>query len=206
MQKTIVILWIFIGIVLAAASDSQAGDVIMSTPIPTPITDDMIWIEDVSGDTGQEIEVIAMVSNPDTPLDAFGFYLEHACPDMLDYVSCDRGNLDPGWVMFGCNEPTVGEIRATGFVAPGSLPPGCTGSLVKFTFLVTCESCEYGDQCDLILTNLADDLTGWGIGNATFTFTGGSSTPVPDVPAAGTAGTLLLILGLSAVLVSKKLF
>ncbi len=145
------------------------------TPVPTPAAADSIWIGDSSGCTGDTIQVDVMISNPETPVDSFGFYLGYR-PDMIEYVGCESGDLDPDWQMFDCNAPAPGEVRAAGFAYPGSIPAGSNGTLVKLTFLVKCDICSNGDQNTLFLYNLTDDLNGWDVQTGLFTY---SCPPTP---------------------------
>ncbi len=147
------------------------------TPFPTPATYDGITVSDFAGCHGDTVNVPVNISNPDTPVDAFGFHLVY-CTDQLQYVECSPGTLDPGWVMFGCNEPVAGEIRTTGFVHPDdAIPADSSGSLVVFTFQVNCPDCINGDECELFISHLTDDLEGWGRESGTFSYYCGTSTP-----------------------------
>ncbi len=140
----------------------------VATPTPVGITSDVIWIEDFEGCTGETIDVDVIIDNPDTDLDVFGFYLESCCDEMLEFITCVPGDLDPGWELFNCSFPEPGQVRSAGFAYPGTIPAGSSGVLATLTFQVTCTGCIGGETCDLFFRNLSDDLTGWSMGNATF--------------------------------------
>ncbi len=146
------------------------------TVIPTPVSSDIIQLQDFSGCNEDVVDVEVLISNPDTPVDAFVFHLNY-CPDMLEFVDCFEGELDPGWVMFGCNEPTSGTVIVTGFSHPEVIPSGSEGSLAVLRFRVNCASCQNNDQCHLSFSLLQDDLEGWEIDNGIFTYV--CPTPVP---------------------------
>ncbi len=150
---------------------------------------DLISVPDVQGCTDDEVVVEVRMANGVTPVDVFLMTVMFDAA-MLEYQSCARGDLDPGWVMFDCFEPEPGKVNMGGFaVPPNEIPAGSDGALVKLTFTVTCAGCAQGDTSSLVPTDLRDDLIGFGTESGTFTFSCASTptsvptfTPVPDTP------------------------
>ena len=159
------------------------------TATPTSPTDDLIWLTDVQGCTGDEVVVEVRMANAVTGVDAFLMTVLYDA-DMLEYQSCTRGDLDPDWVMFDCYEPEPGLVNMGGFsLPPDEVPAGSNGVLVEMTFIVTCSGCTQGDTSALIPTNLRDDIADFAPEEGVFTFDclttptpSATFTPVPDTP------------------------
>jgi hypothetical protein len=147
------------------------------SPTPVPVTSDRIWIGNFSGCTGETLEADVMIDNPDTAVDSFGFYLDFCEREALRFVSCEPGTLNPGWVIFGCNEPTNGRIASGGFVVSGGIAKGSHGSLVHLAFQVTCTECTSGESYPVVFSKLTDDLAGWGLQNCVYTYLCPTPTP-----------------------------
>ncbi len=149
------------------------------TITPTPPPNDVIWIPDAQGCTGDEIIVNVNMANAFTGVDAFLMTVLYDT-DMLEYQSCARGDLDPDWVMFDCYEPEPGLVNMGGFsLPPDEVPAGSNGVLVEMTFIVTCSGCAQGDTSALIPTNLRDDIEGFEAIEGVFTFDC-LTTPTPE--------------------------
>ena len=150
---------------------------------------DVISIPDVQGGAGDEIIVDVRIANGFTDVDAFLMTVLYDT-DMLEYLSCQEGDLDPDWTMFDCFEPEPGLVNMGGFsIPPYEIPAGSDGVLVQLTFAVTCTGCVQGDTGALVPTNLRDDLQDFDAVSGTFTFTSVSTptstptyTPMPDTP------------------------
>ena len=153
------------------------------TATPTPLPPDYLYIEDYYGCTDDEIEVEVKLYNETTPVDAFTMDVAFDGA-MLEYIDCVAGDLDPGWIMFGCNEATPGSVRIAGFsLPPVEIPVGSDGVLAVLTFKVTCDDCEEGDSCEFAPHRLLDDIRDYGIVNGSFTFyCFGTPTPEPTEP------------------------
>ncbi len=122
---------------------------------------DLIWIDDADVCKREEFTVNVRISNPSTALDAFGFTLQYDS-EMLTYAGYEAGEFDQGWIMFGCNEPWAGEIRAAGFVLPEEgIPANSNGVLVQLRFKVKLDEVMIGDGCDIRFAELTDDLAEW---------------------------------------------
>lgn len=151
---------------------------------------DLIWVEDATGCDGATIELAVMIENPDTAVDAFTLDLEYPV-DMLDYVSCTEGALNPTWIMFDCNETTSGVIRALAFAFGESIPAGSSGSLVVFTFTVNCPDCINNQTGTLSLTTLMDDIETFTATPGIFTYYCEVATPTATLsPTTTSAATL----------------
>lgn len=160
-------------------------------------TNDILWVENVTGAQGDTLTVGIYVHNPDSPLDAFTLDFEYD-PAMLDYVSCERGDLTAGWPFLGCNLITPGHIRAGGFDIQ-SIPLDSTGTILILTFTVACDACSYGQEGQLRPYNLQDDIAGWHFEKGYFTFIGNHPIPACGIPA-----LMLLTLGLSLLLGRRR--
>ncbi len=152
-----------------------------NTPVPstnTPVpSNDLIWVADAFGCNGYSVFVDIMIDNQDTIVDAFTFHLGYDT-SMLSYVSCTEGDLNPGWSMFSCNEATSGDITISGFTGSTGIVSGSYGSFVRLTFDVACSGCINGDNSDLIISEMMDDLVGFAAGDGQFTYDC-SMTPTP---------------------------
>lgn len=147
---------------------------------------DSIWVGDHTGCNGDTVIVEIGLQNGDTPIDVFTLNLEYP-ESMLDYVGCTAGSLNPGWVMFGCNESAAGVITVAGFTFSASIPAGSAGTLAILTFTVNCASCVNGDASALTLAGLQDDLAAFTAVNGTFTYQcGATATPTTALTATAT--------------------
>ncbi len=174
-----------------------ASPTVTSSPTPEPTstpthtgtpTTDYLWIQDASGCRDESIQIAISIENPDSPLNAFGFNLNYA-PDMLSFVSCEKGELCSEWTYIQCNETGPGIVRAGGFDDAG-IPAGNMGNILILNFTVNCESCEEGDECLLYLDGLVDDIARWTAEDGTFTLVT-DNVWVSD--ASGTAGEVIEI-------------
>jgi len=144
-----------------------------------------LWIDHVSGCTGDQIEVTAYINTGEALIDAFGFVLTYD-PSMLTFVSCSEGELNPTWLYFSCHSSTPGRVTAGAF-GLNTLPQDTTGSLVVYTFDVTCPGCAPGDICTLQPIELVDDIADFAVESGTFTYScQGTETPVPTGTATDT--------------------
>ncbi len=158
------------------------------TPAPTATPNDWLWIDDTyTGCTGDQITVDVMMENNDTAVDAVTLQIDYD-NSMLQYVSCSRGTLDPGWQMFDCNEPNPGEIYLLAFSLPSSqIATGSNGSIVHLVFDVTCSACMMGDSSSFVFAALEDDVEHFNSDDGTFTFCPeGTPTPSPTPSATPT--------------------
>ncbi|MGB3975777.1 MAG: kelch repeat-containing protein, partial [bacterium] len=153
------------------------------TNTPTPLPPDYVAVGHYYGCTDDEIEVEVILHNETIPVDAFTMDVGFDGA-MLEYVDCVAGGLNPGWIMFGCNEADPGSIRIAGFsLPPAEIPVGSDGVLAVLTFKVTCSGCAEGDSSGLVPQRLLDDLALYGSVNGSFTFNcGGTPTPTSEVP------------------------
>ncbi len=145
-----------------------------------PFNGDRIWVHsDYVGCTGDVIDVLIELANPGTPIDAFTMNMLFDTT-MLEYHGCVAGDLDPGWTMFGCNEPTPGNMVIAGFsLPPKEIPVGSEGVLAVLSFVVTCDACDEGDSSELKPINFLDDIEEFTPGTGAFTYVC-ESTPTPE--------------------------
>lgn len=133
------------------------------TPVPTdtPSPDNWLLVENAEGCFGDSIQLAVSINNRDIEIDAFTFHM--AFDDtILSYVSCEEGDLLPpdGWIMFGCNEGSPGDLIVAGF-SLDPVPPGENGDLVIITFDVICTDCYEGQTSPLDLHMFSDDIEGF---------------------------------------------
>lgn len=133
--------------------------------------EDRVYISrDYTGNTGDQITVPVIMDNPFTGIEVFGMKIMYQ-HTMLELVSCEPGVLNPGWRTFDCDESRPGEINILASANAGEfIPPGSLGSLVIFTFTVTCDGCENGQTTQFNfaekLHDIAEFRSDWGL----FTF------------------------------------
>ncbi len=127
-----------------------------------------IWTSAYEGNTGDSIQVVIGLTNDSVAVDGFTFDLAFD-PSMLTYVSCARGTLNPGWILFDCNSPSPGIVRAGAF-GLSAIPAGSNGSFVLINFTVTCGACTDGQVSALTIQRLLDDLSTFTPVPGTFTF------------------------------------
>ncbi len=147
--------------------------------VVTGVYADDIWVEDVSGCHGDTIEVEVWVDNATTSIDAFTFYLSYD-DNMLAFVSCSVGTLNPGWVSFGCDEIYWDTVWGYGHTLSTSIPQGSYGSLIILTFDVDCPGCVTTDSSLLEFTWLADDLENFSSESGTFSHNCNAPTLTPS--------------------------
>ena len=139
-------------------------------PTPTPPSADTIFIPDIQGCAGDIVVVEMRMANPDTEVDAFLIRIFYDT-EMLTYLSCSAGDLDPGWEMFDCYEPTPGLVNMGGFsIPPFAIPTNSNGVLVEMLFEVTCLNCEDDDSSELPIDRLFDDLVDFSSIDGVFTY------------------------------------
>ncbi|MGB3975903.1 MAG: cohesin domain-containing protein [bacterium] len=162
MRQSMVLILITVILAMPVCADRQ--------PTPTPPNTDTIFIPDVEGCTGDIIVVEVRMANPDTEVDAFLIRILYDT-EMLTFIACSAGDLDPGWEMFDCYEPSLGRINMGGFsVPPAAIPTNSNGVLVEMLFEVTCLNCEDEDSSELPIDLLLDDLIGFDGIDGVFTF------------------------------------
>lgn len=122
-----------------------------------------------AGCQGELLTVDIVVQATTSPLDAFTMDLGF-CADMLTLVSCEEGDLNPGWIEFGCNETAAGVARIAAFGLQEAVPVGSSGTLAHITFKVTCEVCAPNDRCHLNFVEVYDDVADATVQGATFTY------------------------------------
>jgi hypothetical protein len=165
-----------------APTDTPGGPTntpVLPTNTPTPFPDERIWIStEYYGCTDDQVQIEVMMANAFTDVDAFTLKVEYDT-NMLAYVECEPGELDPGWTMFDCNEETPGNVTVAGFALPPNMVPmGSEGTLIVLTFTVTCSGCEEGDTSELIPYYFRDDIEEFAAINGMFTFLC-DTTPTP---------------------------
>jgi len=151
-------------------TDTPGGPTNTPTPTSGP-GEDYLAVDNSFGCDTDTVIVPVVMSNGTTVVDAVTFHVSYDTT-MLTYVSCEAGELDPGWTMFDCLENDPGDITVAGFaLPPAEIPAGSEGSLVNLTFTVTCPTCSEGDTSAISLFDLRDDIEFFGIVPGTFTYT-----------------------------------
>ncbi len=158
-----------------------------ATPTFTALPGDTLMLTDATGCTGDLVAVDLRMANEITPVDAMTVYLSYD-PEILTYISCETGDLDPGWFLFNCgSSPAPGEIRLGGFCSGTSIPSGSNGIISRLYFDVNCPECQDFDLSDLTITTVFDDVATFDTFDGVFTYycdgpPGPTSTPVPTMP------------------------
>ena len=75
---------------------------------------DLIWLEDFQGCITDTVSTTCMITNPDTPIGAFGLDVTYDT-SMLDYIETLPGDLTEEFFMFAANEIFPGQVRIGGF-------------------------------------------------------------------------------------------
>lgn len=126
----------------------------------------------LSGTAGDIITVPINIMNPFTSIQVFGLTLQFDS-SMLDMTDCQPGNLIPGsgWRTFNHEtvKPGIISIMATAH-AEDFIAAGSNGSLVKLTFVVTCDDCDDGDKTALDFTELQFDIESFRPSDGEFTY------------------------------------
>ncbi|MEK9149648.1 MAG: cohesin domain-containing protein, partial [Candidatus Desantisbacteria bacterium] len=113
---------------------------------------------------GQTIIVPIRINQNEQPIDAFGMDLVYD-ETMLLFVGLAKGDLTAHFTYLGGNEIASGTIRIGGFdLIP--IPIDSTGIIAEAIFSVICE--EEGTST-LYLSNLKDDIEGFGVIPGIFT-------------------------------------
>ncbi len=134
--------------------DTTPGD----TVIPP---NNRLWLNEFSACMGETAEGVIEIAAETVAIDSITFDISFD-PSALEFVSCEPGDLDPGWLMFNCNVNEPGNIRGGGFVLPAdALPPGATGAFIRLHFNVLCVGCAAGEAFPLDFVRLQDDLLGF---------------------------------------------
>ncbi len=154
-------------------------ETITPTPTSTPTPDDWLYIsDDYTGCPGDQIVVQLMMRNNTTAVASITLDLSFE-PDMLSYVSCSEGDLNPPWEIFDSAELEPGHVRIAAFaLSPNEIPVGSEGSFAELTLNVTCAGCASGEDCAPAFVMLQDDIENFNTDNGLFTFCiNGTPTP-----------------------------
>ncbi len=166
----------------SVAGDSQAAE-----------RSGQIAIGDVSGCYGDSVRITVSLQNNSFSIEQFGFDLIF-CPEMLEYVSAERGDLIPEWPFLEGFELDQGCVRMGGFSPENPIPPQSSGILLYVNFTVTCDACLEGDVCEIDCINPVDDIVDFSIQNASFTYSCGEAVPCLNL--IGVAVLLILLSGM----------
>jgi hypothetical protein len=91
---------------------------------------------------------------------------------MFQFQDVAKGSLTSSWTTIDGNESGPGTLRLGGFVGNGtSVAAGSSGTLAEVHFKVTGGAYGNGQQVDVCLANLADDLAQFASGGACAAFT-----------------------------------
>ncbi len=131
-----------------------------STSLSTNQKADLIWMEDVAGSNGDMVTVEVNLSNKATAVDAITLKIDYD-QNVMKFVDCEKGDLDPNWVMFNCNETAPGQITIGAFTVKNEIPVDSVGSLVTLNFMVNCKACKSGQNSKIVFKSLADDISGF---------------------------------------------
>ncbi|HPQ40344.1 MAG TPA: C25 family cysteine peptidase, partial [bacterium] len=129
-------------------------------PAPRIIDDsvDVIWTENVSGSTGDQVTVDVWIDNPSTAIDVFTLSLVYDRA-ALSLSDVRIGGLDPEWIEFGWNESEDGRVTIAAYNTgmDYDIPAGSFGSLIKLTFSVHRDV----PHTAVTLLSVRDDLSGF---------------------------------------------
>ncbi len=141
------------------------------TPSPTPTPDtDNIWATDAQGCESDAVVTEIKMINNSTTVGTFSLKLEYDT-SVLDYVSCESGNLIPGnWGEITCDNSTPGSIIISGSGPSGSeIPLHSLGSLALLHFTVRPYSSS-PSTLTVDSANFSGDIAGFIGSNGTFTY------------------------------------
>jgi len=122
-------------------------------------------VENVSGVVGDILTVEIKMANNPKPIDAFGLKFVY-CKNKLTFKEVQAGDLIKHFNFFQGKENPTGLITIGGF---DNVPVSVNSSGVFAKIILQVTQCEQGEQCDLKLQELEDDLVGLNICSATFT-------------------------------------
>ncbi len=127
-------------------------------------SDDSIWLEPNMTESSDQIVIDVVISNETSPVDAFTMDIKYNHRD-LNFIGCEVGDLDPGWISFGCNEITdqdaeVGIIRVAAFSVGTEISPESMGTLAHLVFDAA-DSTTPKDNPSMSIIQLDDDLNGF---------------------------------------------
>jgi hypothetical protein len=146
-----------------AANSPQTIDVTLRISTqPPPATDNevSIGINPSSGGTGTNVIVTISIKGNLQPIQAFGMDLTFD-QDMFQFIGSSNGSLTGSWGSgVSAFSPSPGLVRVGGWGGTNSIPVGSTGSLIKVTLRVTCNSCNDGLQRQVCINNFTDDIAG----------------------------------------------
>lgn len=110
---------------------------------------------DVEGSNGFQFWLdVAVDSNPGA-IGAAGFDLNFD-PRHMSFANAVNSD---GSFSASASEVQPGRVRVGGFSSP-AIPAGFSGSLLQLLFTVDCDTCLAGEQSDIFVSDLVDDLAG----------------------------------------------
>lgn len=156
-----------------------------------------LFVEGVFGAVhGHLATTVIKFNNSPVDVDAFGFDLTF-CPDMMNSITVSPGPLTAGFESFDWNESSPGVLTIGGFDPDpaDAIPAGSTGIIA----IIDCVANEAGGYtCDLVPSNLTDDIEGW------TTFSGIFSIMYPWIPSMSSIGLVLTLIGFSVGIFLRK--
>jgi hypothetical protein len=139
---------------------------------PPPSTDNRVAVScrPTSGGSGTNVTVTISIVGNLQPVETFGLELTYDT-NLFDYLNTRKGGLTSGWAFVDGNASggvvTIGGLAGSG----AAIPIGSTGSIAVLSLRVTGTGYSNGQQSQLTIRNLSDDISGMQAQPATVTFT-----------------------------------
>ncbi|MGD8396126.1 MAG: T9SS type A sorting domain-containing protein [Candidatus Eiseniibacteriota bacterium] len=123
-----------------------------------PPDEPRVTVSSARGRNGEQITVDIGIQHLPLPVDAFGLSLVYD-PAVLAFVpgSLECPDLTSDWAFCNAVEHVPGEVVVGGFHVT-AIPEGAVGAIARLTFDVVCTSCVDGDESEMTLADLDDDL------------------------------------------------
>lgn len=149
-----------------------------NSPVPISVTLYMyrpdnisLYCSPESGDTGSIATVTLAISGNLDEISAFGLELVYDTL-MFEYQGVTKGELTQDWAAVDGYEISPGTVRIGGFAGGAEPISQCSiGNLAKVRLKVTCIGCIDGQQSQISIQNLTDDIAGLVPNLAYVTFT-----------------------------------
>ena len=123
-----------------------------------------------SGGPGTNVAVTISIKGNLQAITTFGLELTYDT-NLFDYITTKKGGLTSGWAFVDGNASggvvTIGGLAGSG----GTIPVGSTGTIAVVNLRVTGAGYSNGQQSQLTIRNLSDDISGMQAQPASATFT-----------------------------------
>jgi len=147
-------------------SDSNASNnpqtVSVTLQLSSPPSDNEISIScsPSSGGTDTIVSISISIKGNTQEINYFGLDLTFDA-NMFSFQSVSQGSLTGDWAAVDGNEISSGTVKIGGFAGSGTpIPIGSAGDIVVVQFKVTCSGCSDGQQSQICMSDLTDDIAG----------------------------------------------